>query len=198
MTTAQTYSLTRIADELDATANGHAYYGNALRVAKDVPGVTAEDRSCLDRYADGSYVSADRFTLLDLAIRLRDAAASGGQVAAPAVETSPLPWALYFDHPDHSLRKEIGVIAPATDSGKRAALDICNVFCCAIDPRQKANAQLIVRAVNSHHALLTELSEVLNWLKEVSRLNSDHDIDIPMETVPFIRAIEKAIAKAKV
>lgn len=71
MTTAQTCSLNRIADELDATAHGHAYYGNALYVAKDVPGLTAADRACLDRWATGADTSSDRFDLMDIAIRIR-------------------------------------------------------------------------------------------------------------------------------
>ena len=38
------YNAYRIAYELRCTALGEAYFGNALRVAKDFPGLTAEDR----------------------------------------------------------------------------------------------------------------------------------------------------------
>lgn len=47
------YDRQRIAYELDQTAMGRAYYGNALRVAKDFPGLTPEDISVLERYLTG-------------------------------------------------------------------------------------------------------------------------------------------------
>lgn len=65
------YSLQRIAKELDLTAAGEAYYGNALRVAKDVPGVSGEDRLLLDRYATGRQRDPDHVALQELAIKLR-------------------------------------------------------------------------------------------------------------------------------
>lgn len=66
------YSLDRIANELQATALGQAYYGNALRVAKDVQGVTAEERALLDRWATGAQRQHDYLALQDLAIKLRE------------------------------------------------------------------------------------------------------------------------------
>ncbi len=65
------YTLSRIAKELDDTALGNAYYGNALRVAKDVPGVDAEERALLDRYATGAQRGTDHVALQQLAIELR-------------------------------------------------------------------------------------------------------------------------------
>ncbi|MDV7397958.1 hypothetical protein RZS08_41540, partial [Arthrospira platensis SPKY1] len=54
-----TYDITRIAWELNQTALGNAHYGNALRVAKEMPGVTSEDRSLLDRFATGTHSGTD-------------------------------------------------------------------------------------------------------------------------------------------
>ena len=68
------YSPARIAWELERTAMGDGYYGNALRVAKDLPEVTAEDRSLLDRYATGKQRVTDHIALQDLAWRIDRAA----------------------------------------------------------------------------------------------------------------------------
>lgn len=64
------YSPARIAWELERTAMGDGHYGNALRVAKDLPGVTAEDRSMLDRYATGKQGGTDHVALQELAMRI--------------------------------------------------------------------------------------------------------------------------------
>ena len=60
-------NLKRIAWELERTAVGDGFYGNALRVAKDMPGITMEDRSVLDRYATGTQTGADHVHLQWLA-----------------------------------------------------------------------------------------------------------------------------------
>ena len=65
------YNLKRIAWELERTALGDGFYGNALRVAKDMPGITMEDRSVLDRYATGTQTGTDHVHLQWLAQRLR-------------------------------------------------------------------------------------------------------------------------------
>lgn len=65
-----TYDLKAISKELTQTALGQAYYGNALRVAKDIPQVTPEERSVLDRFATGAANAADGFALQDIAIKL--------------------------------------------------------------------------------------------------------------------------------
>lgn len=72
------YTRARIAWELERTAMGDGYYGNALRVAKDLPEATADDRARLDRYATGRHFATDHAALQDLAMRI-DAAARGGQ-----------------------------------------------------------------------------------------------------------------------
>ena len=60
----------QIAWELERTALGDGFYGNALRVAKDLPGVTADDRALLDRFATGRSRSTDHVALQDLAVRI--------------------------------------------------------------------------------------------------------------------------------
>lgn len=67
---AGSYSLHRIAWELAQTASGNAYHGNALRVAKDLPGLCDTDRALLDRYATGNQAGTDHVALCDLAIRI--------------------------------------------------------------------------------------------------------------------------------
>ena len=65
------YDRHKIALELDATALGRAYYGNSLRVAKDIPEETDEDRGDLDRYAAGIQCGTDHVALQDIAARIR-------------------------------------------------------------------------------------------------------------------------------
>lgn len=66
-----TYDAYKIARELDATAHGYAHFGNALRVAKDFPGLDAEDRAVLDRYATGKQTSGDHILLQEVASKIR-------------------------------------------------------------------------------------------------------------------------------
>ena len=65
------YTRERISRELSHTASGFSYYGNALRAAKDLPELTAEDRSLLDRWAAGGQKGMDGHALQDLAIKIR-------------------------------------------------------------------------------------------------------------------------------
>jgi hypothetical protein len=65
------YDHKRIADELDATANGDSYYGNALYVALDLPWATYNDKAMLHRYLHGSELKTDRHRLQDFAILTR-------------------------------------------------------------------------------------------------------------------------------
>jgi len=50
-----------------ATAQGSAYYGNALRVAKDFPFILDCEKATLDKWATGKQDSEDRFKLQDIA-----------------------------------------------------------------------------------------------------------------------------------
>lgn len=64
------YDQKQIAAELTATALGNAHFGNALRVAKDIPGTTAQDRSLLDRWATGKNSAEDGRDLQHFANKL--------------------------------------------------------------------------------------------------------------------------------
>ena len=64
------YNHKRIGWELERTALGDGYYGNALRVAKDIPGLTDQDRAVLDRYATGAQQGTDHIALQDIAMRV--------------------------------------------------------------------------------------------------------------------------------
>lgn len=68
------YSLARIAWELERTALGYGYYGNALRVAKDLREVGPQDKALLDRYATGKHTSTDHVALQSLALRIDEVA----------------------------------------------------------------------------------------------------------------------------
>lgn len=65
------YDNVQIAKELEATANGESYYGNALYVALDLPWATANDKAMLHRYLHGSELKTDRHRLQDFAILTR-------------------------------------------------------------------------------------------------------------------------------
>ena len=64
----------RIAQRLHHTAMGDAHYGDALRFAADLPGVTDADLSLLERYATGTISNTDHVSLQGLAVRLRSVA----------------------------------------------------------------------------------------------------------------------------
>jgi hypothetical protein len=65
------YDNIQIANELEAIALGHTYFGNALYVAMDFPWTTKNDRDMLARYLYGSELKTDRPRLQDFAILTR-------------------------------------------------------------------------------------------------------------------------------
>lgn len=67
---AEQYNHKRIGWELERTAMGDGYYGNALRVAKYITGLTDQDHAVLDRYATGSQHDTDHISLQDIAMRV--------------------------------------------------------------------------------------------------------------------------------
>lgn len=71
----------RIAWELERTAMGDGYYGDALRVAKGFPEATPSVRALLDRWATGIARSTDHVSLQDLARRIYSTASA--QLALP-------------------------------------------------------------------------------------------------------------------
>lgn len=67
------YDTRKIYDELVKTSLGQAYFGNALRVAKDIPCLTQEDRRIIDCWATGEYprkVELDHIHLQDIAEKI--------------------------------------------------------------------------------------------------------------------------------
>lgn len=64
------YNNKRIAWELERTAMGDGYYGNALYVAMDMAQTTQTDREMLHRYLHGSNLTTDHVKLQDLAMRI--------------------------------------------------------------------------------------------------------------------------------
>ena len=61
------YDHKQIADELEATANGTSYFGNALYVARDFPWTTHNDRALLTRYLHGTASVGDKAKLIEFA-----------------------------------------------------------------------------------------------------------------------------------
>lgn len=66
------YDLNAIARELDQTASGYSYHGNALYVARDLPELSREDKLCLTRWLLGANTAIDGLHLQDIAIKLRE------------------------------------------------------------------------------------------------------------------------------
>lgn len=65
------YYTKQIAYELTQTALGHAYFGNALLVAIDLPCVTNEQKECIKRWLVGKEAiksGADTFMLQHIAL----------------------------------------------------------------------------------------------------------------------------------
>jgi hypothetical protein len=71
------YDNKQIAKELQATAQGDSYYGNALYVALDFPFLSKKDKDCLHRYMQGAELRKDRFQLQDIAISILNNGAKG-------------------------------------------------------------------------------------------------------------------------
>jgi len=69
------YNAQRIGWELERTAMGDGHHGNALRVAMDVPGITAEDKAVLQRYATGRDCGTDHVALQEIAMKVYGAPA---------------------------------------------------------------------------------------------------------------------------
>lgn len=66
------YTLSRIAWEIDQTALGNSFFGNALHVAKDVIGLSDEQKELLTRFAHGTQQGTDHVGLQSVANRLRE------------------------------------------------------------------------------------------------------------------------------
>jgi len=67
-----THDLYAIAKELDQTAQGISYHGNALHAARVVPCVTANDVQCINKWLHGTNTPSDGFRLQEIASYIRD------------------------------------------------------------------------------------------------------------------------------
>lgn len=65
-----TYNYERIGWELEKTALGEAYYGNALSVVRDIPDLSEKELAVLDRYLTGTQLDTDHVTLQDIALKV--------------------------------------------------------------------------------------------------------------------------------
>lgn len=73
------YTAQRIAWELERTALGDGFFGHALRVAKDIPGISGQDKALLDRYAAGLQTRTDHVALQQLALKIHKDARTAEQ-----------------------------------------------------------------------------------------------------------------------
>lgn len=64
------YSLRQIAKELIATALGKCYCGNALYVARDLPGLEDDERWVIDRWLEGDQCGTDHIRLQEIAHKI--------------------------------------------------------------------------------------------------------------------------------
>lgn len=83
---------------------------------------------------------------------------------------TPTPWAIYHDHSDPKVAESIGYLrSVGHDNGAFNSWgfsSIADMFGCD-EPEQKANAEFIVRCVNSHEALVEKLRanhRAVDWL----------------------------------
>lgn len=66
------YDAFTIAKELNSTALGEAYYGNALYVARDLPCVTRNGVQCLNRWLNGTNTASDGWKLQEISIYIKE------------------------------------------------------------------------------------------------------------------------------
>lgn len=66
------YDEIKIANELNATALGEAYHGNALYVARDIPCVTKNDVQCLNKWLNGTNTVSDGWRLQEISNYIRE------------------------------------------------------------------------------------------------------------------------------
>ena len=66
------YDAFTIAKELNSTALGESYYGNALYVARDIPCVTHNDVQCLNRWLNGTNTASDGWRLQEISSYIKE------------------------------------------------------------------------------------------------------------------------------
>lgn len=66
------YDAIAIANELNSTALGESYRGNALYVARDIPCVTHNDVQCLNRWLNGTNTASDGWRLQEISSYIKE------------------------------------------------------------------------------------------------------------------------------
>ena len=106
---------------------------------------------------------------------------------------TPGPWKITRPHPDPETAAYLVEIFPATGGfdGPHSTQAIAYLYCAKAGTTQAANADLIVRAVNNHAALLAALREALTQLdyynaetRETSRWAEWHSTLAAAQTIP--------------
>jgi len=83
---------------------------------------------------------------------------------------SSLPWKIVRGHPDPKTAESLIEIFPATGgwNGEFSSQEIAMIYCAKEGSIQAADADLIVRAVNNHAALLAALKEMCGALEDTN------------------------------
>ena len=82
---------------------------------------------------------------------------------------TPTPWKITRPHPDPETAAYLVEIFPATGGfdGPHSTQAISYLYCAKAGTTQAANADLIVRAVNNHAALITALERCLPFVDRI-------------------------------
>jgi hypothetical protein len=91
---------------------------------------------------------------------------------------TPGPWVRVHDHPDSDARPSIAYIRRASDTARRATLDIALVYECDSSPEQDANANLIAAA-----------ADMFDLIEEALRLERNPELDNSERWEDFMKAL---------
>jgi len=111
------------------------------------------------------------------------------------------PWALFHDHPDPETGKSLGRIRSVDSTDPLwSYLPIADIPLCDM-PDQKAKAEFIIRACNTHDALVKALAEVMRpyGMYDIAVTKSEGAMTDDLLTIgERIRAALAALAAAEV
>lgn len=142
------YNHQQIGLELQKTAAGDSYYGNALYVALDMPELSSEEKDVLHRYLHGSELTTDRMRLQEIAIKVVEGATEVSYERA-AFEA----WMRSDESPlntEVSFGSEIAMVAhEAWQASRKAALEEAATLCHCIALRRVGSALECTVAIRS-------------------------------------------------
>ena len=109
---------------------------------------------------------------------------------------TPTPWKITRPHPDPETAAYLVEIFPATGGfdGPHSTQAISYLYCAKAGTTQAANADLIVRAVNNHAALITALERCLPFVDRI-RASSGGDGNLTALTARAALAAAKGGAQ---